>query len=376
MLPSNNFVVPWLNILSACGHACYIFNSKRFNEYAAGYHAIHSHKVVLEKDHGMHKNFWSGLMPVMRAARNGLLATLVGAALVACGGGDGGGSAPPVLQANPTTPWEVMTAGDIAQCLARPAADTNAERTAQLVERQLASAGSNANVLTLGDNAYLAGAMLGYTDCYEKTWGRFIDKTFAIPGNHDYENDDSSDYFKYFGAKASPDGKGTGYYRIDQSGWTVFALNSNIDAAAASAQAEWLKKELATAQPCVAAAWHHARFSSSDDGDNTTMTALWDILDQAKADVVLQSHAHQYERFGTMTSDGTLSTTGGLRSFVVGTGGAITSGFASVRPGSEKQAQAFGVMRLSLSAGNAKWKFIDVDNAVLDEGAFTCRKKA
>jgi acid phosphatase type 7 len=334
-----------------------------------------SHKVALEKDHDMRKNFWPGFMPVMRAARSGLLAALVGAALVACGGGDGGGSAPPILQANPTTPWEVMTAGDIAQCLLRPPADTNAERTAQLVERQLASAGANANVLTLGDNAYLAGASLGYTDCYEKTWGRFINKTFAIPGNHDYENGNSN-YYDYFKANASPDGKRTGYYRIDQSGWTVFTLNSNIDASAASAQAEWLKKELATAQPCVAAAWHHARFTSGEDGDNTKMSDLWNILDQAKADVVLQSHLHQYERFAAMTSDGTLSTTGGLRSFVVGTGGALTAGFPTVRAGSEKRLETYGVMRLSLSAGNAKWKFIDVDNAVLDEGAFTCRKKA
>jgi acid phosphatase type 7 len=326
----------------------------------------------------MRTKFSSVLMQAMRAARFGLLATLLGAALGACGGGAGGGLAPPVLQANPTTPWELMTAGDIAQCLLRPPADTHAEQTAQLVERQLAGAGANANVLTLGDNAYLAGASLGYTDCYEKTWGRFIDKTFAIAGNHDYENG-KSNYYDYFGAKASPDGKGTGYYRIDQSGWTVFALNSNVDASAASAQAQWLKQELATAQPCVAAAWHHARFTSAQDGDNTTMAAVWDILDQAKADVVLQSHLHHYERFAAMTSngtDGTLSATG-LRSFVVGTGGAQTAGFISpARAGSEKRLETYGVMRLSLSAGNAKWKFIDVDNTVLDEGAFTCRNKA
>jgi acid phosphatase type 7 len=312
-------------------------------------------------------------MQVMRALRFGLLATLVGAAVVACGGG---GSAPTVSQSNPTTPWELMTAGDIAQCLLLPASFSNAEKTAQLIERQLAGAGSNANVLTLGDNAYFLGLTIGYTECFQKTWGRFIDKTFVIPGNHDYENNGEANYFNFFGTKANPDGKGTGYYRIDQSGWTVFALNSNVDASAASAQAQWLKQELATAQPCVAAAWHHARFSSATDGDNGKMTALWDILDQAKADVVLQAHEHQYERFGPMTSDGTLSTTGGMRSFVVGTGGAQTSGFATVRAGSEKQAEAFGVMRLSLSAGNAKWQFINVDNAVLDQGAFTCRKKA
>jgi hypothetical protein len=319
----------------------------------------------------MRDNFWPG---AMRAVRFGLLAALVGAAVVACGGG-GNNSLPTQLQANPTSNWEVMTAGDIAQCNLQIAGKSNAEKTAQLVERQLAGAGSNANVLTLGDNAYFLGLVIGYTECYEKTWGRFIDKTFVIPGNHDYENNGEGNYFNYFGAKANPDGKGTGYYRIDQSGWTVFALNSNIDASAASAQARWLKQELATAQPCVAATWHHARFSSAPDGDNGTMTAMWDILDQAKADVVLQSHEHQYERFAPMTPDGSLSATGGLRSFVVGTGGADTYAHARVRAGSEKQAVAFGVMRLSLSAGNAKWRFIDVDNAVLDEGAFDCRKK-
>jgi acid phosphatase type 7 len=318
----------------------------------------------------MRTNFWpNGL----RALQFGLLATLVGAAVVACGGG-GNNSAPTTVQANATTPWEVMAAGDIAQCLARPPSDTAADKTARLVERQLVAAGSNSNVLTLGDNAYLAGASLGYTDCYQKTWGRFIDKTFAIAGNHDYENGNSN-YYDYFGAKASPDGKRTGYYRIDQSGWTVFALNSNIDASAASVQAQWLKQELATAQPCVAAAWHHARFTSAPDGDNASMTAMWDILDAAKADVVLAAHEHQYERFATMTSDGTVSTTGGMRSFVVGTGGAATYAHARVRAGSEKQVETFGVMRLSLSAGNAKWKFIDVDDVVPDEGAFTCRAK-
>ena len=330
-----------------------------------------SHRAVNKKDHDMRKNFWPNFM---RAAQFSLLAALVGAAVAACGGG-GNNSAPTQLQANATGSWEVMTAGDIAQCNLRPSGDTNANKTAQLIERQLASAGSNANVLTLGDNAYFLGLIIGYTECYEKTWGRFIDKTFVIPGNHDYENNGEGNYFKYFGAKANPDGKGTGYYRIDQSGWTVFALNSNVDASAASAQAQWLKQELATAQPCVAAAWHHARFSSAPDGDNTSMIAMWDLLDQAKADVVLQSHEHQYERFGPMTSAGTLSTTGGLRSFVVGTGGAEIYPHARVRAGSEKQVVAYGVLRLSLSAGNAKFRFIDVNDAVLDEGAFDCRKK-
>jgi acid phosphatase type 7 len=320
----------------------------------------------------MHNNTRSRIKPAFQLS---LLGAFIAAAVVACGGGSGNNGAATQVQVNPTTSWEVFTAGDIAQCNLKPSGDSDANKTAQLIERQLATSGPNSNVLTLGDNAYLLGLTIGYTECYEKTWGRFIDKTFVIPGNHDYENNGDGNYFKYFGAKASPDGKDTGYYRIDQSGWTIFTLNSNVDATAASVQAQWLKQELATAQPCVAAAWHHARFSSAPDGDNTLMTAMWDILGAAKADLVLAAHEHQYERFAPMTSDGTLSATTGLRSFVVGTGGASTYAHARVRAGSEKQAVAYGVMRLSLTPGHAEWRFIDVDNTVLDAGAFDCRKK-
>jgi acid phosphatase type 7 len=192
------------------------------------------------------------------------------ASVFACGGGDN--TNPTVLQINPSTAWELITAGDIAQCdPLRSSGDSNAQKTAQLVERQLAVSGANSNVLTLGDNAYLAGLTIGYTTCYRPTWGRFIDKTFAIPGNHDYERGGDNNYFDYFGPKASPAGAGpdrSGYYRLDQNGWTVFALNSNIDASAASSQGQWLQKELATASPCIAAAWHYPVFTSAAGGDN------------------------------------------------------------------------------------------------------------
>ncbi len=319
----------------------------------------------------MDTGFRSGAVRVLGYS---LTALLVGAGMWACGGG--GSTTPTQVQANPTTSWEVLTAGDIAQCNPlRSSGDSNAQRTAQLIERQLASVGSNSNVLTLGDNAYFTG---GLTTCYRPTWGRFIDKTFAIPGNHDYQEIGQNNYYDYFGPKASPANAGpdrSGYYRIDQNGWTVFTLNSNIDAAAASPQGQWLKKELATAKPCIAAAWHHTRFTSAKGGDNVNMAELWDMLDVAKADVVLQSHEHHYERFAPMTSTGAIVAGGGIRSFVVGTGGADIYGFAGVRAGSEKQIETYGVMRLTLDSGKAAWRFIDINDAVLDQGAFDCRKK-
>lgn len=306
------------------------------------------------------------------------LAVLLGAGLWACGGG-GNNASPTVVQSNPTTPWTLLTAGDIAQCEKLRSSLSNAEKTARLIERQLAIAGSNSNVLTLGDNYYLnLGLNFGYSECYAETWGRFIDKTFVLPGNHDYENNGEARYFDNFGAKASPPGAGpanSGYYRIDQNGWTVFGLNSVTDATAGSPQAQWLKKELASAKPCIAAAWHHPMFSSSKDGGNSKMAELYAMLDAAKADVVLQSHAHHYERFAPMTSTGAQIAGAGITSFVVGSGGASLEGFPASSPGSQRQLQVYGVMRLTLDPGKASWQFIDVNDQVSDQGNITCRSK-
>ena len=293
-------------------------------------------------------------------------------AVVACGGG-GGSITPTLLEPESSAPWELITAGDIAQCDLSPPSVSNAEKTAKLVERQLVEAGANANVLTLGDNVYHIGTLTEFRYCYHPTWGRFLPKTFAVPGNHEYENKDANGYFDYFSAQAGPDKKG--YYRIDHNGWTVFTLNSNIDASAASAQAAWLKQQLLKTKPCVLAAWHHPRFSSASRGDNTLMADMWEILDKAKADIVLNGHEHHYERFAPMTSTGASAAGAGLRSFVVGTGGADKYGFATPRANSEMRIEDYGVLRLSLQTGKADWKFITPDNAVLDTGSATCRSK-
>jgi Flp pilus assembly pilin Flp len=55
-----------------------------------------------QKDPAMRNNFWPN---AMRAIQYGLLAALVGAAVVACGGG-GDNTAPTQLQANAKTSWK------------------------------------------------------------------------------------------------------------------------------------------------------------------------------------------------------------------------------------------------------------------------------
>ncbi len=323
---------------------------------------------------------------LIRSIFGAVIAFTLAAILWACGGNGAPsvtGAANPTVAAPETTPqpdpppvtatWEIIAAGDIAQCGTSLPADVMAEKTAKLVERQLALGGDNTNVLTLGDNVYNVGLLAEYQYCYAPTWGRFLSKTFAVAGNHDYGTANAVGYYDYFGAAAGADRKG--YYRVDRNGWTVLALNSLADASPTSDQMKWLKTQLSTAQPCIAAAWHYPVFTSSVRGDNTTMLAIWDVLDKAKADVVLQGHEHHYEKFSPMTAAGDVVATDGIRSFVVGTGGASLNVFAKVRTGSQLQIGQHGVIKLSLSSGNAKWQFMDVTDKVWDQGELTCRAK-
>jgi hypothetical protein len=75
---------------------------------------------------------------------------------------------------------------------------------------------------------------------------------------------------------------------------------------AGSSQEAWLKADLA-AHPnvCTIAYWHRPRFSSSTTTpSSTTYNAFWNDLYAAGADVVLNGHAHDYERFAPQTSSG------------------------------------------------------------------------
>ncbi|MBK8070656.1 MAG: metallophosphoesterase [Ramlibacter sp.] len=288
-------------------------------------------------------------------------------ALGSCGGG-GGGSGITVGGSG----WNLVAAGDIAQCGSGPASASGAWQTANLVAAALTVAASDAAVLTLGDNAYEDGSSAEFTACYEPTWGRFKSRTLATPGNHDYQTAAATGYFGYFGSAAGAGA--SGYWRTDRNGWTIISLNSNIDTSAASAQATWLSGELATTQPCLMAVWHHPRFTSAARGDNLFMQDIWSLLRTARADVVLQAHEHHYERFSPMDATGAPDPDGPA-SFVVGTGGAALSDFSTVHTGSVVRVRSHGVLLMKLAAGRADWAFVNEAGTVLDSGAVTCRSK-
>src|SRR5690242_18550177 len=108
----------------------------------------------------------------------------------------------------------LVGAGDIADC-----ASPGDEATADLVDV------IPGTVFTLGDNVYERGTGDEFRRCYDPTWGRFLDRTRPVPGNHDYETRNATGYFAYFGAAAGD--PSTGWYAYDAGAWRVYVLNSN-----------------------------------------------------------------------------------------------------------------------------------------------------
>jgi len=261
----------------------------------------------------------------------------------------------------------LVGAGDIADCKDL----TGAEATAKLLD-QLAG-----TVMAVGDLAYPDGSKENFV-CYDKTWGRAKSRTRPAPGNHEFHAAGASPYFDYFGATAG-DPK-TGYYSYELGAWHIIVLNSECKdvggCEAGSPQEKWLRSDLA-AHPaaCKLAYWHKPLFSSGGaHGNDLTVKPLFQALYDARADVVVGGHDHDYERFAPQNPDGAADPAHGIREFVVGTGGKNHRPFGESKPNSEvRDATAFGVLKLTLKPKSYDWQFIpEAGKSFTDSGTGAC----
>ncbi|MES2758337.1 MAG: metallophosphoesterase [Pseudomonadota bacterium] len=264
----------------------------------------------------------------------------------------------------------VYAAGDIARCAQGDPARSGAAATADLIVAGLA-ADAQAAVLMLGDATYPVGAPAEFTDCYAPTWGRFKERTWPAPGNHEYATKGAAGYFGYFGAVA-----GRGYYSFQLGQWRLYSLNSNLGPQQHAAQLAWLREDLASKPArCTLAYWHHPLYSSGMHGSIARMKDVWQVLYQAGAELVLAGHDHTYERFAPQDAQGRRDDAGGIRQFVVGTGGAFATPIKWPLPNSETaDANRYGVLKLVLAADGYAWEFLDAATGgpQLDRGAARC----
>lgn len=223
-------------------------------------------------------------------------------------------------------------------------------------------------VMALGDLQYENGTAAAFAASYDKTWGRWKAKTRPAVGNHEFQTKGATGYFAYWGAAAGAPGKG--WYSYDVGTWHVVVLNANcgiVGCGAGSEQEQWLRADLA-AHPavCTLAYWHQPRYSSGLHGDDPATEAFWVDLAAAHADLVLDGHDHDYERFAPQR---------GIRQFTVGTGGRSLYLFrATPDPGSEvRNATTFGVLQLTLHPTGYDWRFVGVPgSSFTDSGTGDC----
>jgi hypothetical protein len=268
----------------------------------------------------------------------------------------------------------IAAAGDIA-CI--PGASATTSACQQQATANLLTSRSFAAILTLGDNQYDVGALTQFQNSYDSTWGKVKALTHPESGNHEYETANASGYYSYFGSAAGDATKG--YYSYDIGSWHIIALNSNCSniggCQSGSAEEQWLRADLA-AHPatCTLAYWHHPRFSSGGDGNNVALQPLWQALYDYHADLVLNGHTHDYERFAPQAPNQAADPTHGIREFVVGTGGEDHGSLSSTDTNTEvNNSNTFGILQLTLHASSYDWQFTPAAGGTFtDSGSAPC----
>jgi acid phosphatase type 7 len=274
--------------------------------------------------------------------------------------------ASPTAVPSPSGDPVLVGAGDIASCDL-----DDDEATAKLLD------GIPGTVFTAGDNAYASGTAQQFEDCYGPTWGRHKDRTRPAPGNHDWETQGAAGYKGYFGAAATNE-DGRTWYSYELGTWHIVVLDSDCVAVrgcdAASEQGRWLAADLASSTArCMLAIWHHPRFSSGEHGNDVSVAPFWRALYDAGADVVINGHDHDYERFAPQDPDGVLDRVRGIREFVVGTGGAALRGFATSAANAQLRiALVHGVIKLTLRDGLYEWDWLPATGTLTDSGREQC----
>jgi acid phosphatase type 7 len=313
---------------------------------------------------------------MLRTVQSALAAVLLAALVVVVPRPDDGLPASPAA-ARPTPPAAttfggvvVVAAGDIA---CRPGSPPTPAGCQQRATARAVGAQHPPAVLLLGDNQYPDGALWKYRASYDPTWGRFIRRTYPTPGNHEYKTPRAAGYYRYFGSRAAAPVRT--WYSFRLGSWHLFARKGNCAAVACPAEAAWLRADLAAhPAPCTLAFWHQPRFTSGHEGPTRAVSPLWDALYTAGADLVLNGHDHDYERFAPQDPLGQPDPADGIREFVVGTGGAPWLPFRAVAANSQvRKTGTFGVLRLTLEPDGYRWRFVHAAGAPFgDSGSGRC----
>ena len=225
-------------------------------------------------------------------------------------------------------------------------------------------------LLYLGD-VYETGTSTEFDNWYGPSWGRFRSITNPIVGNHEYDGGKAPGYLDYWAGVPL-------YYGYEAAGWQLLALDSNHGFRALDVgkpQRTWLESELGEDQPTCKIVQLHHPVVTNEPGVTTRARAVWRLLVEGGADIVLAGHVHNYQRWVPLDAAGEPAATGPVQ-FVAGTGGQSVA-----RPGTrdDRRARVIGtkpggidVLLLTLNFRGAAYRYVDAGGGLHDWGAIPC----
>ena len=231
-------------------------------------------------------------------------------------------------------------------------------------------------VLAIGDTQYQCGGYQAFQQSFDPAWGRFKALIHPAVGDNEYDTSgtdcapNAAGYFRYFGAAAG-DSRADSAFTL--GAWRIIALNAECGHAggcgSSSPQAAFLRKELAKSK-CTMVYWHQPYYKGTSR-PASSYAAFWNILYAARADVVLNGHLHTYARFAPQDANGHVDAAGGVRQFIVGTGGRNLFSLDGTH-NVEMTTKTFGVLEIRLHESSYNWKFVNTAGATLDSGTASC----
>ena len=339
----------------------------------------------------------------MNGSRSVLRMTVAVAAamglLVASGPASSSGSGSSVTADVGSAPT-IAAVGDIA-CNSLPREHTRRcryNRVAALVERLDVD-----RFLPLGDIQYLHGDLDDFRAYYHRYFHDLKPISSPVAGNHETYTLYMRGFLDYFGDLVP---SSRAYYSYDLGGWHLIALNSQLckgvtwnryegkghmpvvhgenagGCRRGDAQYEWLARDLAahpnSRYPCTLAYWHHAWFRwGVYPKVGHWVKPLIRQLYRARADVILNGHYHNYQRFAPQDPYGNPDPRG-LTEFIVGTGGSTYSGAPDGVPRPANlvafQGRSFGALEMRLRDSGYDYRFVSApgERDYADSGSADC----
>lgn len=246
------------------------------------------------------------------------------------------------------------------------------------VGAMIASDRATDHFLALGDLQYEVGSLSDFRRYYDPALGAgpgLTSRTLPAPGNHEYLTAGASGYFDFFGELAGARSKG--YYAATLGAWRLLVTNTSCGEVGGcdptDPQGVWIADQLQSSPECTLLAGHHPAVTDGTYAPDTEEgRQMLDYAYDARAELYLAGHDHEYQRFPRLDKQLQPDADRGVRTFVVGTGGKNLTEWGSSNRSEYRQNTQFGALRLVLRPGSYTWEFRSVSGQVMDQGSGTC----